>query len=131
MGGQVDMLCDQTTQTISVVKDNRVKVYGTTTPKRLSALPNVPTLDQEGLKGFEVKVWHGLYTPKNVPQAIQTKLNTALKAALNDPDVKKRLADSNIDVVSMDKVSASGLKTHLDSEINKWGPVIRKANIPD
>jgi tripartite-type tricarboxylate transporter receptor subunit TctC len=88
-------------------------------------------LDQAGLKGFEVKVWHGLYTPKNVPQAIQTKLNTALKAALNDPDVKKRLADSNIDVVSMDKVSANGLKTHLDSEINKWGPVIRKANIPD
>jgi tripartite-type tricarboxylate transporter receptor subunit TctC len=59
------------------------------------------------------------------------RLNTALKAALNDPDVKKRLADSNIDVVSMDKVSASGLKTHLDNEINKWGPVIRKANIPD
>jgi tripartite-type tricarboxylate transporter receptor subunit TctC len=131
MGGQIDLLCDQTTQTISVVKDNRVKVYGTTTPKRLSALPDVPTLDQAGLKGFEVKVWHGLYTPKNVPQAIQTKLNTALKAALNDPDVKKRLADSNIDVVSMDKVSANGLKTHLDSEINKWGPVIRKANIPD
>ena len=71
------------------------------------------------------------YTPKNVPQAIQTRLNTALKAALNDPDVKKRLADSNIDVVSMDKVSANGLKTHLDSEVNKWGPVIRKANIPD
>ncbi len=131
MGGQVDMLCDQTTQTINIVKDNRVKVYGTTTPKRLSALPNVPTLDQEGLKNFDVKVWHGLYTPKNVPQAIQTKLNTALKAALNDPDVKKRLADSNIDIVSMDKVSANGLKTHLESQINVWGPVIRKANIPD
>jgi tripartite-type tricarboxylate transporter receptor subunit TctC len=108
-----------------------VKVYGTTTPKRLSALPNVPTLDQEGFKNFEVKVWHGLYTPKNVPQAIQTRLNTALKAALNDPAVKKRLADSNIDIVSMDKVSAKSLKTHLDNEINKWGPVIRKANIPD
>jgi len=131
MGGQVDMLCDQTTQTINIVKDNRVKVYGTTTPKRLSALPNVPTLDQEGLKNFDVKVWHGLYTPKNVPQAIQTKLNTALKAALNDPDVKKRLADSNIDIVSMDKVNANGLKTHLENQINVWGPVIRKANIPD
>jgi tripartite-type tricarboxylate transporter receptor subunit TctC len=131
MGGQVDMLCDQTTQTINIVKDNRVKVYGTTTPKRLSALPNVPTLDQEGLKNFDVKVWHGLYTPKNVPQAIQTKLNTALKAALNDPDVKKRLADSNIDIVSMDKVNANGLKTHLENQINVWGPVIRKAYIPD
>jgi tripartite-type tricarboxylate transporter receptor subunit TctC len=131
MGGQVDIMCDQTTQTIGVVKDNRVKAYGTTTPKRLSALPDVPTLDQEGFKNFEVKVWHGLYTPKNVPQAIQTRLNTALKAALNDPAVKKRLADSNIDIVSMDKVNANGLKTHLENEINKWGPVIRKANIPD
>ncbi|MDP3621123.1 MAG: tripartite tricarboxylate transporter substrate-binding protein [Polynucleobacter sp.] len=131
MGGQVDLLCDQTTQTIGVVKDNRVKVYGTTTPKRLSALPNVPTLDQEGLKGFEVKVWHGLYTPKGVPAPILAKLNAALKVALNDPDVKKRLDDSNIDIVSMDKVTPSGLKNHLESEINKWGPVIRKANIPD
>ena len=131
MGGQVDLLCDQTTQTIGVVKDNRVKVYGTTTPKRLSALPNVPTLDQEGLKGFEVKVWHGLYTPKGVPAPILAKLNAALKVALNEPDVKKRLDDSNIDIVSMDKVTPGGLKNHLESEINKWGPVIRKANIPD
>ena len=64
LGGQVDLLCDQTTQTVPMIKDGRVKVYGVTTLKRLSALPNVPTLSEQGLKGFEVKVWHGMYAPR-------------------------------------------------------------------
>ena len=131
LGGQVDLLCDQTTQTIPYIKDGRVKAYGTTTMKRLPAIPNVPTLNEQGLKGFEVKVWHGVYAPKGTPQPVLDKLNAALKKALNSPDVKKRLEDANIDIVPMDKVSAKGLKSHLESEINVWGPVIRKANIPD
>ena len=131
LGGQVDLLCDQTTQTIPYIKDGRVKAYGTTTMQRLPAIPNVATLHEQGLKGFEVKVWHGVYAPKGVPQPILDKINSALKKALSSPDVQKRLNDSNIDIVSMDKVSAKGLKDHLDKEINVWGPVIRKANIPD
>ena len=131
LGGQVDLLCDQTTQTIPYIKDGRVKAYGTTTLKRLPAIANVPTLDEQGLKGFEVKVWHGMYTPKGVPKPILDKLNAALKFALNSPDVKKRLEDANIDIVSQDKMTPNGLKTHLESEINKWGPVIRKSNIAD
>ena len=131
LGGQVDLLCDQTTQTIPYIKDGRVKAFGTTTMKRLPAIPNVPTLNEQGLKGFEVKVWHGVYAPKGTPQPILDKINAALKKALSSPDVQKRLNDSNIDIVPMDKVSAKGLKTHLESEINVWGPVIRKANIPD
>jgi tripartite-type tricarboxylate transporter receptor subunit TctC len=131
LGGQVDLLCDQTTQTIPYIKDGRVKAFGTTTMKRLPAIPNVPTLNEQGLKGFEVKVWHGVYTPKGVPQPILDKINAALKKALNTPDVQKRLNDSNIDIVPMEKVSSKGLKDHLEKEINVWGPVIRKANIPD
>lgn len=131
LGGQVDLLCDQTTQTIPYIKDGRVKAFGTTTMKRLPAIPNVPTLNEQGLKGFEVKVWHGVYAPKGTPKPVLDKINVALKKALNNPDVKKRLDDANIDIVSMDKVSANGLKDHLDKEINVWGPVIRKANIPD
>jgi tripartite-type tricarboxylate transporter receptor subunit TctC len=131
LGGQVDLLCDQTTQTIPYIKDGRVKAFGTTTMKRLPAIPNVPTLNEQGLKGFEVKVWHGVYTPKGVPQPILDKLNAALKKAMNDPDVKKRLEDANIDIVPANKISAKSLKEHLDTEINVWGPVIRKANIPD
>ena len=67
LGGQVDLLCDQTTQTIPYIKDGRVKAFGTTTMKRLPAIPNVPTLNEQGLKGFEVKVWHGVYAPKGTP----------------------------------------------------------------
>ncbi len=131
LGGQVDLLCDQTTQTIPYIKDGRVKTFGTTTLKRLPAIPNVPTLDEQGLKGFEVKVWHGMYTPKGVPKPILDKLNAALVKALNTPDVKKRLADANIDIVSPDKMTPTGLKSHLEAEINKWGPIIRKSNIAD
>ena len=131
LGGQVDLLCDQTTQTIPYIKDGRVKAFGTTTMKRLPAIPNVPTLNEQGLKGFEVKVWHGVYAPKGTPQPVLDKLNAALKKALNTPDVQKRLNDANIDIVPADKVSAKGLKDHLEKEINVWGPVIRKANIPD
>jgi tripartite-type tricarboxylate transporter receptor subunit TctC len=88
-------------------------------------------LNEQGLKGFEVKVWHGVYAPKGLPQPVLDKLNAALKKALSTPDVQKRLSDSNIDIVPMDKVSSKGLKDHLETEINVWGPVIRKANIPD
>ncbi len=131
LGGQVDLLCDQTTQTIPYIKDGRVKAYGTTTMKRLPAIPDVPTLNEQGLKGFEVKVWHGMYTPKGVPKPILDKLNAALKTALNTPDVKKRLEDANIDIVSPEKMTPNGLKSHLEAEVNRWGPIIRKANIPD
>ena len=129
LGGQVDLLCDQTTQTVPLIKDARVKVYGVTTLKRLSALPNVPTLDEQGLKGFEVKVWHGMYAARGTPAAVIDKINVALRAALQDPMVKQRLADLSSDVPPMDKVTPAGLKSHLEAEIKKWGPVIRKAGI--
>jgi tripartite-type tricarboxylate transporter receptor subunit TctC len=129
MGGQVDLLCDQTTQTVPLIKDNRVKIYGVTTLKRLAALPNVPTLDEQGLKGFDVKVWHGLYAPKNTPKATLDKLNAALVNAMQDPTVKQRLLDLSSDVVSADRMTPAGLKTHLEAEILKWGPVIKKSGV--
>ena len=129
LGGQVDLLCDQTTQTVPMIKEGRIKVYGVTTLTRLSALPNVPTLDEQGLKGFEVKVWHGLYAPKGTPAAALEKLNTALRAALQDPVVKQRMAELSSDIPPMEKVTATGLKSHLEAEIVKWGPVIKKAGV--
>ncbi|NQW81802.1 MAG: tripartite tricarboxylate transporter substrate binding protein BugD [Polaromonas sp.] len=129
LGGQVDLLCDQTTQTVPLIKDARVKVFGVTTLKRLDALPNVPTLNEQGLKGFEVKVWHGMYAPKGTPAAAIEKINAALRVALVDPMVTQRLKDLSSDVAPMDKVTPAGLKTHLEAEILKWGPVIRKAGI--
>jgi tripartite-type tricarboxylate transporter receptor subunit TctC len=129
LGGQVDMLCDQTTQTVPMIKDGRVKVFGVTTLKRLAALPNVPTLDEQGLKGFEVKVWHGMYAPKGTPAPVLEQIGAALRTAMADPVVKQRLADLSSDVVSADRMTPAGLKTFLESEIAKWGPVIKKAGI--
>jgi len=129
IGGQVDVLCDQTTQTVPIIKDNRVKVYGVTTTKRLAGLSNIPTLDEQGMKGFEVKVWHGLYAPKNTPKDALDKLNKALRDALNDPVIRQRMAELSSDIPPMDKVTPEGLRTHLEAEIAKWGPVIRKAGV--
>ena len=129
LGGQVDLLCDQTTQTVPFIKDGRVKIYGVTTHNRLASLPDVPTLDEQGLKGFEVKVWHGMYAPKGTPKEVIDKLNAALKTAMADPHVKQRLAELSSDIPSADKMTPEGLRTHLTAEIAKWGPVIKKAGI--
>jgi tripartite-type tricarboxylate transporter receptor subunit TctC len=129
LGGQVDLLCDQTTTTVPMINDGRVKVYGVTTLKRLTVLPNVPTLDEQGLKGFEVKVWHGLYAPKGTPKPILDKINVALRAALLDPMLKQRMAELSSDIAPMDKVTPAGLKTQLEAEIAKWSPIIQKAGI--
>jgi len=129
LGGHVDLLCDQTTQTVPYIKDGRIKVYGVTTLKRLPALPNVPTLDEQGLKGFDVKVWHGLYAPKGTPPEVIAKLNAALKVAMAAPDVQKRLVELSSDVPSADKMTPEGLRTHLAAEIARWGPIIKKAGI--
>jgi tripartite-type tricarboxylate transporter receptor subunit TctC len=129
LGGQVDLLCDQTTQTVPMIKENRVKVFGVTSSTRLATLPNVPTLAEQGLKGFEVKVWHGMYAPKGTPAPILEKINAAMRSAMQDPMVKQRLADLSSDVPSADKMTPVGLKTHLEAEIAKWGPVIKKAGV--
>jgi tripartite-type tricarboxylate transporter receptor subunit TctC len=129
LGGQVDLLCDQTTQTVPMIKENRIKAYGATTLTRLAALPNLPTLHEQGLKGFEVKVWHGMYAPKGTPAPVLDKINAALRTAMQDPQVIQRLADLSCDIPSADKMTPAGLKTHLTAEINKWGPVIKKAGI--
>ncbi|MDB5869373.1 MAG: hypothetical protein JWP96_1705 [Polaromonas sp.] len=129
LGGQVDLLCDQTTQTVPMIKEGRIKVFGVTTLKRLSALPNVPTLDEQGMKGFEVKVWHGMYAPKGTPKPILDKVTAALQVAMQDPAVKQRMADLSSEIAPMDKINANGLKSHLEAEIAKWSPVIKKAGI--
>ena len=129
LGGQVDLLCDQTTQTVPMIRDGRVKIYGVTSTSRLAALPNVPTLDEQGLKGFEVKVWHGVYAPKGTPRDITDKLTRALRESLADAAVVKRMADLSSDIPSADKISPEGLRTHLQAEIAKWGPVIKKAGV--
>jgi tripartite-type tricarboxylate transporter receptor subunit TctC len=130
MGGQVDVLCDQTTSTGPVIKDGtRVKVFGVTTPQRLASFPNLPTLDEQGVKGFDVKVWHGMYVAKGTPKDAIAKINTALRAALQDDAVKTRLAELSSEIVPMDKVTPESLHQQLQSEMVKWNKVISAAKI--
>jgi tripartite-type tricarboxylate transporter receptor subunit TctC len=129
LGGQVDFMCDQTTNTTSQIKGGTVKVYGVTTKTRVSSLPNVPTLDEAGLRGFEVAVWHGLYAPKNTPKPIVDKLASALQVALKDPMVKQRFAELGTEPVAENRATPEALRVHLKAEIDKWGPIIKKAGI--
>ena len=129
LGGQVDLLCDQTTQTVPLIKDGRVKVYGVTTLTRLSALPNVPTLDEQGLKGFKVKVWHGMYAPKGTPAPVLKKLNDALKAAVKDPDFIRKQESGGATVITDARNDPAGHKNFVMSEVAKWAPVIRAGGI--
>ena len=92
LGGQVDMMCDQTTNTVTQIKSGKIKGYAVTTKERLPVLPDLPTLDESGLDGFEMTVWHGLYAPAGTPQEILDKLSAALQVALQDPKVIERFA---------------------------------------
>ncbi|MDB5942215.1 MAG: hypothetical protein JWQ13_1781 [Ramlibacter sp.] len=125
LGGQVDILCDQTTQTIPQIKAGSVKFYGVTTKNRIKALPDAPTLSEQGLKDFEVLVWHGIYAPKGTPKPIIEKMNAAVRTALKDPEVVKRMADLGAEIAPDSKLSPEGLQTWLKSEIDKWSPVIK------
>jgi hypothetical protein len=127
LGGQVDFMCDQTTNTTSQIKSGKVKAYGVTTAKRVPSLPDLPTLQEQGLKGFEVSIWHALYAPKNTPQPVVDTLVKALHAALKDPTVIKRFADLGTEPVALDKATPAYLQNFLNAEIKKWGPIIKAA----
>ncbi len=127
LGGQVDILCDQTTNTTQHIKAGTLKNYGVTTLNRIGALPDSPTLDEQGLKGFQVVVWHGIYAPKGTPQPVIAKLNAAVRAALKDPSFQQRVKDLGGDVVPESKQTPEGLRTWLTAEIDRWSPVIKSA----
>jgi len=127
MGGHVDVLCDQTTQTIPHINAGKVKLFGVTTKSRIGALPNTPSLHEQGLKDFEVVVWHGVYAPKGTPKPVIDTLTAALQTALKDPEVMKRMKDLGAEITPVSKQTPDGLRTHLGAEIEKWGKVIRAA----
>ena len=101
-------------------------MYGATTKTRIPALPNVPTLAEQGIAGFEMHVWYGMYAPKGTPAPVMARIGTALRKALNDPSVKARFADLGAEPVSDAQATPEGLRTHLKAEIDKWGPIYKK-----
>jgi tripartite-type tricarboxylate transporter receptor subunit TctC len=129
LGGTVDFMCDQTTNTTPQIKGGKIKVYGVNSLKRVASLPDVPTLDEQGLKGFEVGIWHGLYAPKGTPKPVLDKLVAALQDTVKDETVKKRFADLGATTFPPEKATPAALQAHLKAEIDKWGPLIKKAGV--
>ena len=129
MGGQIDLLCDQTTNTTGQIEGKTVKAFAVTTAKRLKtpALKDLPTMSESGLKGFEVSIWHGLYAPKGTPADVTAKINKALKAALSSPGFIKKQEALGAVVVSDKRTDGAEHKKFVASEIAKWGPVIQAA----
>jgi tripartite-type tricarboxylate transporter receptor subunit TctC len=125
----VDFTCDQTTNTTSQIKADKVKVYAVTTEKRLPSLPNVPTSEEAGLKNFQIAVWHGLYAPKGTPKPVVESLTKALQVALKDPNVKKRFNDLGTEPIEQKRATPEALRSHLKAEIERWAPIIKKAGV--
>jgi tripartite-type tricarboxylate transporter receptor subunit TctC len=131
IGGQVDLMCDQTTNTTSQIEAKKVKAFAVTTAKRLTtpALKDLPTLQEAGLKDFQVTIWHGLYAPKGTPPDALKKLNDALKAALKDPDFLKKQEGLGAVVVTDKRIEPAEHKKFVAAEIAKWGPIIKAAGV--
>ncbi len=127
LGGQVDIMCDQTTNTTPHIKSGRIKAFGVTTLTRVGVLPDLPTLDELGLKGFDLSAWHALWAAKGTPKPIVDQLVNALRAALKDPLVIQRFADLGTEPVSEALATPAALQSHLKAEIERLGPIIRAA----
>jgi len=129
IGGQVDMLCDQTTNTTQQIKGGKVKALAVTSPKRLETLKDLPTMSESGLPGFTVGIWHAMYAPKGTPKAVIDKLVATLQATLKDPTVVRRHSELGAEVVSTDRATPDALQKHLTAEIARWSPIIKKAGV--
>jgi tripartite-type tricarboxylate transporter receptor subunit TctC len=124
---QIDMSCDQATNTTGPISGKQIKGYAVTTKARLKSLPDLPTANEAGLKGFELGVWHGIFAPRGTPPAVVQKLSAALKSALKDPDLVKRFNDISTEPMPDDRAAPEAAQRTLASEIDRWKPIIRAA----
>lgn len=129
LGKQVDFMCDQTTNTTGQIKAGSVKAYAVTSAKRVPTLPDLPTMQESGLKGFEVGIWHGVYAPKGTPKAAIDKLVAAMQDASKDADFRRRMTELGATVYPVEQVTPAALTSQLKGEIEKWGAVIKKAGV--
>ena len=129
MGGQIDLMCDQTTNTSQQIEGKKVNAFAVTTSKRLTtaALKDLPTMQEVGVKGFDVSIWHGLYAPKGTPADVIAKLNGALKAALKDPEFMAKQEALGAVIITDQRTDPADHKKFVASEIAKWGPVLAAA----
>ena len=129
MGGQVDLMCDQTTNTTQQIKSGKIKAYAVTSAERLATFPDVPTAKESGLPTLQIGIWHALYAPKGTPKAVVDKLVAAAQAALADPALQKRFADLGAVMYPKAQQNPEAVAVKLKSEIEQWSPVIKKAGV--
>ena len=127
LGGQVDVMCDQTTNTTKQIQGGTIKAYAVTSPARLGNLPDIPTAEEAGLPGFQVGIWHGIYAPKGTPAEVTERLSKSLQLALKDPNVVARFAELGTVPSAEAEATPAALKAKLEGEIARWKPVIEAA----
>ncbi|WP_294925260.1 tripartite tricarboxylate transporter substrate-binding protein [uncultured Paracoccus sp.] len=129
MGGQVDFLCDQTTNTTNQIRDGSIKPFAVTIPDRLDSLPDVPTTAESSLPGFEITIWHGIYAPSGTPDEVVERLTAALQVALQDETVAERFADLGTAPSPQEDATPEALRAKVESEIELWRPLIEAAGV--
>ena len=129
VAGQIDLIVDQTSNSIGQVRAGNIRAYAVTSDKRLESAPDVPTTDEAGLSGFHMTLWSGLWAPKGTPKTIVAKLNTAAVDALNDPAVRKQLENLGLQMPSKDQLAPEALGAWQKAEMEKWWPMIKAANV--
>jgi tripartite-type tricarboxylate transporter receptor subunit TctC len=129
VAGQIDIIVDQTSNSISQVRAGNIRAYGVTADKRVASAPDVPTTDEAGLPGFLMTLWSGLWVPKGTPKDIVAKLNAAAVDALNDPGVKKQLESLGLQMPRQDQLAPQALGDWQKAEIAKWWPIIKAADV--
>jgi tripartite-type tricarboxylate transporter receptor subunit TctC len=129
VAGHIDLMFDQASAALAAIQGGNVKAYAVTAKARLASAPDIPTVDEAGLPGFYVSVWHGMWAPKGTPNEIIAKLNAAVVDALADPTVRKRLGEIGQELPPREQQTPAALAAFHRSEIEKWWPVIRAAGI--
>ena len=129
MGGQVDLLCDQTSGTVPSVKTGKIKAYASAGKTRLPQLPEVPAISEAGVEGFDINISFGVYAPKGTPKPVLDQLTAALQKSVSDPDVRQRLEAMGISAVSPDLARPEALRAHLKNEIDTLGGLLIKAGV--
>lgn len=127
MGSQVDLTCDQATNTVGAIESGAVKAYAVTAPERVESLPDLPTAEEAGLPGFDLSVWHGLYAPAGTPDDVVATLTSALQAAMADEALHKSFAAIATEPASADQATPAALTQRLGGEIQRWKPLIEAA----
>ncbi|MBB4145240.1 tripartite tricarboxylate transporter substrate-binding protein [Rhizobium rhizoryzae] len=128
IGGRIDLACDQTTNTATQIKANEIKAFAVTTAKRISLFPDLPTVSESGIQGFELSAWHAIWAPKGTPEPIRKTLSDALKTALKDPVVIERFATLGTAPVAEDQATPSALDAKFKSEIQRLSALIAKSS---